>query len=354
MAVRIGVFSKFECAGGSEFRCAEMANGISQVPGHQALLLAETKCDARVRKTVLPAVDVVEGVFSAAQLDALYSVDYLLVVNTDAKEFTRADYWLGRTSRHQCAVDLRRLPGMAFLFNFIVSPSRHLPSIREQVRDVRIVTANQKFFAEISEQDRYEAVRHYPRLCLDSPIRPESVTAHKSPSTTIRFGAHSKSADGKWNLELQELIAGLNARHGDAIAWDFMGVSRATRQRLAEVGNVRLRPEFAVTVQDFLQGLDVFVYFPSWKREEPWARAVAEALTSGCPVVTTHKGGNRDQVVHGNNGFLCRTTQEFVECCDRLVRESDLRTAMRRNALAHARRFSSQEVTQRFLDFLTW
>jgi hypothetical protein len=352
--MHVGVFSKFECSGGSEFRCAEMANGISRIPGHRATLLAERKIAAQVRSTISPEVDVIDEAITAARLDAFYSVDTLLVINTDSKDFTRADYWQGRTSRHNCVVDLTRIPGMTFLFNFIVSPARHLPSIQQHVGDVRIVTANEKFFREISEQDRYMAVRHYPRLCLESPIGPEVVSPLKKPSKRLRFGAHSRTVDSKWNAEFCQLVDEINRRHGKSVSWDFMGMSRTVADSLSAHRNVRVRPEFALPVRDFLAEIDVFLYFPSWRREEPWARSVAEALVSGCPVLATHKGGNRDQVIHGNNGLICRSANEFIEGCSTLIENPTIRQAMRRNAMARARRFSSHSVVERFLDFLSW
>jgi hypothetical protein len=352
--MNIGIFSKFECAGGSEFRCAEMANGISQVNGCRATLLAERKIAEQVRRVILPRVHVVEGVFSAPHVDALYAVDSLLVVNTDSKEFTRIDYWEGRTPRHNHTVDLKRMRSMTFLFNFLVSPARHLSSLREYVPDLRIITANRKFFAEISEQERYLAVQHYPRLCLESPISSDGVSTRKTPSAHLRFGAHARAVDSKWNADFPKLIDELNSRHANTIAWDFMGMPRALAEQLATREHVQVRPEFAIPVKEFLTNIDVFVSFASWKREEPWARSVAEGLSSGCPVLATAKGGNRDQIVHGNNGFLCDTMEQFVKGSERFIREPELRAAMRRNALAYARRFSSTEVTQRFLDFLTW
>jgi glycosyl transferase family 1 len=351
-SVNIGVFSKFECAGGSEFRCAEMANALSQVPGHRATLLAERQLSARVRNALRPEVEVVEGVFSKPRVETLYALDTLLVVNTDSKDFTSADYWLGKSSRHAHPMELRRVPKMVFLFNFIVSPARHLWTIRDYVDDVRMITANRKFFNEISEQDRYARVQHFPRLCLESPIALDSVSTHKIPSATVRLGMHSKGLDNKWNAEFYDLITALRDLHGDAVSWSFMGMPRGLAEKVRLLPNVRVRPEFGVTVREFLAELDVFAYFASWRREEPWSRSVAEALTSGCPVVATDKGGNRDQIVHGNNGFLCHSLEQFIARCDLLVRDPEHRRAMGHNAMVSAQRFSSPEVVRRFLAFV--
>src|SRR5581483_3398292 len=124
------------------------------------------------------------------------------------------------------AVNLRQIPAMAFLFNFIVSPALQLPSIKKCVKDVKIITANQKFFDEIDKQRRYEAVKAYPRLRLESPIDPHSVAAAKTPSKIVRLGMHSKALGGKWNSEFEDLIRAVNARHGAAVRWCFMGMAK--------------------------------------------------------------------------------------------------------------------------------
>lgn len=349
----VGIFSKFEYAGGSEFRCAEMANGISRVAGCSATLLAERGIADEVRRAISPQVQVVEHVCDCNGVAGLDGLDTLLVVNSDSKEFTRAEFWRGETARHQRTIDLSRLRSMVFLFNFIVSPSRHLPSLSDYVADLRIITANRKFYTEISEQDRYLRVRHYPRLCLESPIAPASVQIAKRGSKRIRFGAHARGVGSKWNSEWKQLIEHVNRRCGERVAWEFLGMPKELADSIKDLRNVQVRREFEIPVGDFLRNVDVFVYFPSWSREETWSRSVAEALVSGCPVLTTAKGGNQDQVLHGNNGLLCRNLEEFVAGCIDLSQDEVVRTAMSRNATNLARPFHTDQVVRRFLDFVT-
>ena len=347
---RIGIFTKFEMGGGSEFRAAEMAAAISQLPGYHAVLLAERKIAERLLPAIGKKVEVHEGIFSAPDLAPLYSVDHLLVINTDSRHFTTLDYWQGKTGRHSHPVDLSRIQQMTFLFNFIVSPSIQLPALQAKAPDVRIITTNSKFFKEISEQARYEPVRHYPRLQLESPINP-LVAKPKTKSRRLRFGMHSLAMAYKWNQELPDLIQRVLAVHGDRISWDFMGMTAEVRERIREE-NVTVRREFELPVAEFLRGIDVFVFFLGWGREEAWARSAGEALMSGCPVITTAKGGNMDQVLHGNTGFLCRSLDDFAAHCARLIEDPDLVQTMRRNARKAAKRFASASVARRFLEFI--
>ena len=347
---RVGIFTKMDMAGGSEFRAVEMANAVSHIPGYQGVLMVEKSVPAKLRSAIDPLVEVHEGIFDAPDLDALYSVDHLLVINSDSRLFTTEAYWLGASPRHPFKVDLSRIRQMTFLFNFIVSPSSSLPTLQRHVRDIRIITANSKFFDEIGKQDRYDGVRHYPRLQLESPIHPRVAIA-KVPSDRLRFGMHSLPASSKWNDQFPDLIHRVNERFGDRVLWDFMGIPVAMRAQIRD-GNAVFRKEFSTPVGDFLSGIDVFVFFLSWKREEPWARSSAEALMSGCPVITTARGGNKNQIIHGNTGFLCRTLDDFVHACCKLIEEASLVGLMRQNALRSAQHFRADVVAQRFLDFI--
>lgn len=348
--IRVGIFTKMDMAGGSEFRAVEMANAISKVEGYESALLAEKSIPERLRNSIEPKVEIREGVFTKPDLDALYSVDHLLVINTDSREFTTAAYWSGETKVHNCKVNLRRIRQLVFLFNYVVSPSCQLPDLRNSVPDIRIITANSKFFDEISEQARYERVRHYPRLQLESPINPY-VVKPKTSSARLRLGMHSLPNADKWNKQLPDLIRSINDRWGDQVAWDFMGMPSALRKKISD-SNVILRPEFFIPVAEFLSGVDVFVFFVGWKREEAWARSVGEALMSGCPVITTGRGGNRNQVIHGNTGYLCKTVEDFSTNCSKLIGDPSLLADIRCNAKAFARSFSSERVVRKFLDFI--
>ncbi len=348
--LRIGIFTKMSFAGGSEFRAAEMATRLSELPGHEAALLAEKTISPKVRAAIGDRVVVHENVFVNGGHEALYGVDHLLVINNDSRDFTTRENWEVRTPHHGCAVDLARLRQMTFLFNFVVSPACSLPGIRALVPDVRIITANGKFFHEISEQPRYEAVRHYPRLQLDSPIDP-ALHQPKLPAPRLRFGMHSRSMGSKWNDQWPELVSAINRDHGGQVAWEFMGMPESLSAQLA-AGNVRARREFAVPVPEFLREVDVFVFFSAWKREEAWARSAAEALMSGCPVIANRKGGNTHQVIHGNTGFLCKNLEAFVAACRRLIDAPDLLAAMSANSLGFARQFASDEVVRKFLRFI--
>jgi len=353
--MRIGVFSKFEMAGGSERRCVEMANALDRFTEHNAVLFAEGNFPASLEQLVRPGVKVVKHLLIGAGSVAaeLYDLDCLLTVNTDSKFFCRGDYWSGKSGRHELVVDLARIPQLIFLFNFIVSPARHLWELGGAVDRTKIITANRKFLDEIGEQDRYRRVRHIPRIMLESPIDPTIISSEKRPSTVVRLGMHSTSNGDKWNSEWPRLIEEVNRRCGvERICWRLMGMPGSMRNALTRFPNVEAVAEHVRPVSEFLCELDLFVFFTSWKREEPWSRSAAEALMSGCPVLATQRGGNRDQIVSGNNGLLCNSLEHFAAAVTELVQGPRLRARMSENARLRAREYTSEAVIGKFMRFV--
>lgn len=355
--MRIGIFSKMNYAGGSEFRCVELANALVKHTEHEACLLAEGRISEKLYERIHKGVKVIPYLLTGDRhavrpVSMLYDLDSLLVVNTDSREFTRAEYWRGETDRHTTRVELGQMKQMVFVFNFIISPSVHLAEIRKSCPDVRIIATNQKFYEEISEQERYEAIRHYPRIMLESPIDPESITTTKTPSDRIRIGMHSLGLSDKWNQDFPVFVKNLNERFPGKLGFSFMGMPSHLAGALKDIPNVKTHKEFRMPVREFLQEIDIFSFFSSFSREEPWSRAVAEALMAGCPVLATHRGGNPCQILHGNNGCLCRSAQEFVERAAELVQDKAKFAAMRVNAIRMSRWFRSQEVVKRLEAFL--
>lgn len=348
--MKIGVFTKFEMSGGSEHRAIELAGAISKYTTHESFLLVEHgDLKKELRSRVADGVRVITDVM--AKPDIFYDLDRLLVINTDSNDFTTIRYWSGETDRHSACIDLRRVKSMTFLFNFIVSPARHLADVAKLCGDISILTTNQRFFDEITRKDKHAKIRQLPRMILESPINQNTVYTHKSASPKIRIGKHSCSLGAKWNAEHRDLILRLNARY-DNLIWDFMGAGGEFTNSVQDIPNVINRKGFSIPVNVYLCGIDIFLFYPRWNRQEPWSRAVAEALMSGCPVVATDiDGGNRMQVLHGNNGFLCGSLDEFEKYLSMLIEDAELRSSLGKNARIYSRFFTSEHIIKKLMMF---
>ncbi len=352
--MKIGIFTKYGMAGGSEFRGIEMANGIVNHTKNDAYILAIEKVTPKLKQQLHPNVPIFENVLTSNESAKIfYDMNSILVINSDSKSFTTRDFWEGKTDQTNAIIDLTKIKQMNFLFNFLISPSIKLQELQPLVKDVRILTTNKKFFNEVSKQDRYTPVRHFPRMILNSPIRPETINTSKTKSDKIRLGMHSKGVGNKWNTECADLIKRINDKIGaENLKRDFMGAASHFRKSVEGIPNVILRREFTLPVKEYLSNIDIFLFYPHWNREEPWSRSVAEGIASGCPVITTNKGGNIDQVITGNTGFLCDNLDEFEKAAMSLIEEQNIREQMIQNSLRISKSFLSKEIIRKFFNFI--
>jgi glycosyltransferase involved in cell wall biosynthesis len=345
---KIGIFSKFDVSGGSEMRCIELANSIQQYTPYESNIFCEGKMSEKLKDRT--KVKVHQHIFKK-NTQKLYETDCLLVVNTDSKHFTTADYWMGKTDKHQTFVDLTLIKQMVFLFNYIVSPSKQLTTIEKYCPNLKIITTNSKFFYEIGKKHR--DIIHIPRIVLESPINSESVKSTKLPSDKIRIGCLSKPVHDKWNEDWVQLIHNVNTIVGkEKLQWRFLGMPNSLTEKLVDFDNVECNKEFTIPVKDFLEQLDIFVYLPSFNREEAWSRSIAEALLSGCPAITINKGGSVDQIVHGNNGFLCENLDKFSEFIVFLCHNSHILNIMQKMCVKRSQYFTSENIINKLMDFI--
>lgn len=359
--MRIGVYSKFDLTGGSELRCAEIASEIARQGQHEPWLLAERDLPDRVRAACHPGVRIAANVMRyAGRAPLLYQMDRMVVVVTDSTVIPSAAYWRGESDRHGAWLNLAHAaPLWAFIFNYRISPAAGLASMVDAGRDVRIICANSAFADEVARSPKLAAVAGLPRIVLESPINPASVSADKSPRDggRLRIGCHSKPVASKWDALAWPWIVGEVERSAPgAVEWRLMGCSRATAeavQRCADGGcPITLRPEFSQPVGEFLRGVDAFAFITEAGRQEPWSRCVAEAMMSGCPVVARDRGGTRDQVTHGETGWLCGSDQEIADRIVEMAMRPELVAATGAAARQRALAWSSQAVVRRLLDFI--
>ncbi len=334
-------------AGGSERRCVELANGIEKYTNHQACILAEKDFP----ESLTPLVDENVQVIPYALLKPEYfgGDDYVIVVNTDCKEFSTLDYWEGKSQRHNTRLSLVGIRKMLFLYNFLISPSRHLHELIKYV-DISIVCTNRKFFNEITKQDRYERVRILPRYILGSPINPDSVNSRVRTKAAI-FGCHSKRLGSKWNPEWPKLAEKISQRYSQS-EFRLMGMKADMIENMQKARCSALFKENEVSVKEFLDSLDVFVFFPQYKREEPWARVIAEAMVAGLPIIALDRGGTSDQVLKWNNGILCKRFDDYHKALVHLIEHPEVIESMSRNSIRISKEFHTEQIIKKLMGIL--
>jgi len=98
--------------------------------------------------------------------------------------------------------------------------------------------------------------------------------------------------------------------------------------------------------------IDIMLFFIDWNRDEPWARVVAEGMTSGCPILATDKAGNRDQIEHKKNGYLCKDLKHFKKYLSELIKNPQKIKDMGRNSINCSKKFTTKKVIEKLLGII--
>ncbi len=103
---------------------------------------------------------------------------------------------------------------------------------------------------------------------------------------------------------------------------------------------------------DKMVQLDVFIHFTSENCNsgmgENFSIALIEAMMLGIPIVTENRGGIKNQISHGYNGYLCDKVSDYYKYTTLLLDNQDIWINMSKNARSHAEKyFSSKSMAKK-------
>jgi glycosyltransferase involved in cell wall biosynthesis len=142
-----------------------------------------------------------------------------------------------------------------------------------------------------------------------------------------------------------------------ATRFDNHGYLRRLKELVAALGvddRVRFLGE-REDVPEILRACDVSLT-PSW--EEPFGRAVVEAMAMGCPVIATSSGGPAEIIEHGRDGLLvvprqpARLAGAIHDLLSDEPRQQAMAAAGRRTAAAFGQDRHSEQVAELYREVL--
>jgi glycosyltransferase involved in cell wall biosynthesis len=333
--MKIGIYSKFVHPGGSEMRSAYLCTFIKQLrPDAEVVLLSSDMMKYEIKK--LATVPIVEYAYDNFDFSTL---DHLIIVNSDSQIFSRAEYWKDKLSNVKVAI----------LFNYMpaLKNCMYVPAIN--CKEMRLLVSN-------TESQVYASALNYPCMILESVVDIKKFMVDKIKSSKIRIGRHAHNSSSKFSPRMLPIIARLNEQYFDRIAFDFIGYPSKYADILADFikqhTNITLRQPFTKDPVDYLKELDIFWTCTTLNHTEAWSRSICEAMASGCPIVCNDKGGNKDQVLHGFNGFLCPSEYDMEQALGLLITDDTFRKQCGEKSRELAMNFNPLVITDKLMRYI--
>lgn len=149
---------------------------------------------------------------------------------------------------------------------------------------------------------------------------------HK-PGETFRFGRAARPDHDKWSSKMWGVYAKVN----DPKQAVCLGFNSNTAMKCGMPPTwAKTYPPGKILATDFFRGLHAYVPINGKNADEKharenWPRTTLEAFASGVPVVAENAWGLKEQIKHGETGFLADSDDEIAEYVNRLAADDDLR-----------------------------
>lgn len=185
--------------------------------------------------------------------------------------------------------------------------------------------AREKVQAELSSiNTTYNWFKVRPYFYLD-----EFPYHARRPEDMFRFARISREDAGKYHhaqLWVYETMVSPVLKEGV-----MLGVNDQIRAKIGREPNwIKAYPAGSVPVQDLYRQAHCIIQMTETYENLP--RVGFEAMASGCLLIVDDRGGWREEVLHGQTGYLCRDQREFAYYASRAAFEREERRQMTENA----------------------
>jgi glycosyltransferase involved in cell wall biosynthesis len=156
---------------------------------------------------------------------------------------------------------------------------------------------------------------------------------HNRPTDKFRFGRISRADPAKYHkqqFEIYDKIQSPVPKEGIVMGWNEKTANYCGFKD-SPLPYVKILKEMGITQQEFYKHTDVLIQQANTFENLP--RVGMEAMASGSVLVVDNRGGWKQEVEDGKTGFLCNTTEDFIEKSTFLAHHPEVREQMRFSAL---------------------
>lgn len=174
------------------------------------------------------------------------------------------------------------------------------------------------------------------QVVVNPYFRPDGfVFSDEKPSDKFRFCRISREDLGKYHVSqlwVYETMVAPALKEGVVL-----GVNEEIRKKLTNGRGIfpdwiRALPAGAEPVANIYHRSHALIHMADPSQTENLPRVAFEAMATGTALCVDARGGWKEQIVHGESGFLCRDQREFVYYASRLAFEPEERRRMVANA----------------------
>jgi colanic acid/amylovoran biosynthesis glycosyltransferase len=166
---------------------------------------------------------------------------------------------------------------------------------------------------------------------LYHPVFENNIEINEIQNDELVIGRLSRDVDYKFSEDTLKLYSLLDKPNRKFI---FLGGKKSILKFLdgkPVPNNWTLYEEGEISIEDFFNKIDIFVYKTASTYKEYFGNIIPEAMHFGKPIITENRDAYPEQIEHNKTGFLCNNNQDFVNYLNQLE-DKKLRKIMSENA----------------------
>jgi len=311
----LSILSKIECRGGNEWRMGEYIIGFSKL-GYNVRVYCHKSFNNTIKQYINKNIGTEwsNNVYDNMNFKINCRTNEILLLSP-VDELSLGD----PVFIDKFLIDKQNISKLVVNINWLRKDLKRLQNLIDPSKIIYLC-ANKNI------QQEYKSQGIFTTFHLPTPIsKCFQNTKINYDNTTI--GRHSRSFDYKFSEQYENIIKEM-PEHNFLI----MGLDNDNFKKISKLQNVAILKEFEITAQEFLSRIGIFLQINHERYIEMSPRVVVEAMMAGLPVIAENRDGAKDQIIHGETGFLSNNQKDTKKYLSLLLNDKKLRQTIGKNA----------------------